>query len=277
MGLKDYYVAALKGRILSLSPNARIIDITHNIHSFKFDEAAYNIKGCFQDFPVNTVHIIGVDAEPLINFSFPEKSIYPIIVKYKGHYFVGADNGFFSLLLDGDEAEGIWRLEDVLSNPELMKFPAKNILVPAACKIISGVPLEDFCSPLKTVNKVIQIAPVISDNTLRGSVIYIDHYGNVISNITQKHFEDFGKNTPFIIYFREKQYYIDKISTGYNEVSHGEKLAFFNDNGYLEIAINKGTPENGGGANKLLGIKLGDVVRVEFTPPGSRATINSFF
>ncbi|HLV41533.1 MAG TPA: SAM-dependent chlorinase/fluorinase [Brumimicrobium sp.] len=277
MGLIDYYVASLKGRILKTLPGVQIVDVSHNVSPFKISQAAYLLKNCINDFPENTVHIIGVDAEPLINFNQPEESIYPTVMKFRGQYFVGADNGVFSLLLGGKKAEGIWRLDDVLSRPELMNFPTKNILIPAACKIVSGEVMESFCSPVDAVRKVIPLSPVIDGNTLKGAVSYIDHYGNIITNILKDDFYRIGKNVPFVIYFRQKEYYIDMISLGYNEVPPGEKVAIFNDGGYLEIAINKGTPENGGGANTLFGLRVGDIIRIEFTPRGSRATIESLF
>ncbi|RFC53324.1 SAM hydrolase/SAM-dependent halogenase family protein [Brumimicrobium aurantiacum] len=277
MGLSDYYVASIKGKILSLSPKTQIIDISHYISPFKISQAAHVLKSTINDFPENTVHIVGVDAEPLINFRQPEESIYPTIIKYKGQYILSADNGFFSLFLGNNKAEGMWRLEDVLSRPELMNFPTKNILVPAACKIADGLPLETFCSPIESIKKAIPLSPIIEENTLKGAVNYIDHYGNIITNISKTDFERIGKNIPFTIYFRQKEYFIDTISLGYNEVPAGEKLAIFNDSGYLEIAINKGTPENGGGANSLFGMRLGDIIRIEFTPRGSRSTIDSLF
>jgi hypothetical protein len=277
MGLGDYYVAALKGRILKTLPEVNIVDISHVVSPFKITQAAHLLKSCMVDFPENTVHVVGVDAEPLINFNQPEESVYPTIVKFKGQYFVGADNGFFSLLLAGKKPEGMWRLDDVLSRPELMNFPTKNIMIPAACKIIAGEKLESFCSPVESIRKAIPLSPVIDGNTLKGAVSYIDHYGNIITNITKDDFQRIGKNVPFVIYFRQKEYYIDLISLGYNEVPPGEKVAIFNDGGYLEIAINKGTPENGGGANSLFGLRVGDIIRIEFTPRGSRTTIESLF
>ncbi|HLW30391.1 MAG TPA: SAM-dependent chlorinase/fluorinase [Brumimicrobium sp.] len=277
MGSGDYYVASLKGRILKTLPDVQIVDVSHVVSPFKITQAAYLLKNCMNDFPENTVHVVGVDAEPLINFNQPEESIYPTIIKFKGQYFVGADNGFFSLLLGSKKAEGMWRLEDVLSRPELMNFPTKNILIPAACKIIAGEVFESFCSPVESIRKAITLSPVIDGNTLKGMVSYIDHYGNIITNITKDDFYSIGKNVPFVIYFRQKEYYIDVISLGYNEVPPGEKVAIFNDGGYLEIAINKGTPENGGGANSLFGLRVNDIIRIEFTPRGSRTTIESLF
>ena len=277
MGEKDYYVASVKGRILTLCPQAQIVDVTHLVSPFKIAQAAYLLKHCMGEFPMNTVHIIGVDGEPLVHFTQPEKSVYPTVLKYKGQYFVGADNGVFSLILENDEPEGIWRLDDVLSRPALMNFPTKNIFAPAACNILNGKSIEDFATPVDSLKKAISLSPVIDGHVLRGVVVYIDHYGNAITNISRSDFERIGKDVPFTIYFRRKEYYIDKISGGYNEVAEGEKVAIFNDSGHLEIAINKGTPDNGGGANSLLGLRENDIVRVEFLPPGSRTTIDSLF
>src|SRR5690554_1418739 len=277
MGMGDYYVASLKGKILKNLPNVQIVDVSHVVSPFKVTQAAYLLKNCMRDFPEGTVHFVAVNKKPYINFNQPEESVYPTVVKFQGQYFVAADNSFFSLLMGNKDAEGMCRLEDVLSRPELMNFPTKNILVPAACKIIAGEKLESFCSPVEAIRKAIPLSPVIDGNTLKGAVNYIDHYGNIITNITKEDFYRIGKNVPFVIYFRQKEYYIDLISLGYNEVPPGEKVAIFNDGGYLEIAINKGTPENGGGANSLFGLRVGDIIRIEFTPRGSRTTIESLF
>jgi S-adenosylmethionine hydrolase len=158
-----------------------------------------------------------------------------------------------------------------------MKFPTKNIFVPIACDMANGKHPSELGTPKETIRRAVQITPVIEPNVLKGSVIHIDHYGNLITNIRKDDFHRVGKNVPFTIFFRQKEYFIDTISLGYNEVPNGEKVAIFNDVGLLEIAINKGTPENGGGANALFGLRLGDVIRIEFTPRGSRNTLESLF
>lgn len=277
MGYTDHYVAALKGKLYALAPAAKVIDISHAVKPFNISQAAYYLESSYKNFPEGTIHIIGVDPEPLVNFSQPELSALPTIMQLKGQFFVGNDNGIFSLLLRNQEPQGLWAIDDVLSQPELMKFPTKNILVPAACKLANGEKPDEFASPTKSYKKAFRINPVIDGHTLKGSVIHIDHYGNLITNIRQDDFYRLGRNIPFIIYFRQKEYFIDEISLGYNEVPAGEKVAIFNDEGLLEIAINKGTPENGGGANQLFGLQVGDVVRIEFTPRGSRETISSLF
>lgn len=277
MGLRDHYVAAIKGRIYTLAEHVNIVDISHEVKPFNISQAAFFVRNCLKDFPEGTIHILGVDPEPLINFGNPSDSILPMIVRFKDQYFLGADNGIFSLILDNNAPEGIWTIEDVLSQPETMKFPTKNIFVPIACALANGKKPEDLGSPKEGIRRAVQITPVIEPNVLKGSVIHIDHYGNLITNIKKDDFNRVGKNVPFTIFFRQKEYYIDTISLGYNEVPSGEKVALFNDVGLLEIAINKGTPENGGGANSLFGMRLGDVLRIEFTPRGSHNTLDSLF
>ena len=277
MGVKDHYVATLKGAIYSLYPEAQVVDVSHNVKPFNISQASYFLKNIIKDFPDNTVHVIGVDAEPLVNFSQMEESSLPMILYFKKQYFVGTDNGIFSLLLENNKPDAIWSLDDVLSQPELMNFPTKKILIPAACKLAQGIEPDEFATKADKVKRAIPLSPVIDGNILKGAVIHIDHYGNIITNINKENFYKAGRKVPFIIYFRQKEYYIDEISLGYNEVPDGEKVAIFNDSDLLEIAINKGTPENGGGANALFGLRLGDIIRIEFTPRGSRETIESLF
>lgn len=277
MGVKDHYVATLKGAIYSLYPEAQVVDVSHNVKPFNISQASYFLKNILKDFPDNTVHVIGVDAEPLVNFSQMDESSLPLILYYKKQYFVGTDNGIFSLLLENNKPDALWSLDDVLSQPELMNFPTKKILIPAACKLAKGIKPVEFATKAENVKRAIPLSPVIDGNVLKGAVIHIDHYGNIITNINRENFYKAGRKVPFIIYFRQKEYYIDEISLGYNEVPDGEKVAIFNDSDLLEIAINKGTPENGGGANALFGLRLGDIIRIEFTPRGSRETIESLF
>ena len=99
----------------------------------------------------------------------------------------------------------------------------------------------------------------------------------MIVNITEKLFNEIGNGNPFTIYFKNSQYFIENISKNYYEVPTAEKLALFNESGFLEIAINKGVTGNGGGASSLLGLSFGDTIRMEFHPKGSKDSINSLF
>jgi len=277
MGIEDHYVAALKGAMYKVSRDLQIVDISHNIKPFNIAQASYYIKNSLKDFPDDTVHLIGVDSEPIVNFGDPDAGALPSFIRYKNQYIVATDNGIFSLILGTEQADGMWNIDDVLSNPKLMKFPTKNILAPAAVSLAKGEKPENLGTEKNSIRRALVANPVIEPNVLKGTVIHIDNYGNLITNITKADFERMGRNVPFTIFFRKKEYYIDEISAGYNEVPPGERLAIFNDNDNLEIAINKGTPGNGGGANSLFGLRIGDVIRVEFTPRGSKQTIESLF
>ena len=277
MGIKDHYLASMKGAIYSASPSIQIVDISHSIVSFSTTETAYCIAHCFESFPIGTIHIIAVNSEPMINLNNEELSYLPSILLFKGHYFIGTDNGIFSLLVQNEVFEGFWRIDNVLSNKNIFIFPAKNILAPAACKLANGIAIETFCSVQAEFQRATAALPITEPNVIKGSVIQIDHFGNIITNISKEIFYSFGENTPFTIYFRKVEYCIDEISSSYTDVPHGEKLAIFNSDNYLEIAVNHGSLDRKNGASTLFGISLKDTIRIEFTPPGSRATIESLF
>lgn len=273
MGTSDHYVAALKGTAYRLAPDAHIVDISHAIRAFDIGQATFCVGNVFRDFPEGTVHIIGVDSEPVIN---SRDGSYPAVMLYQGHYFVANDNGIFALLLKEDHPEGFWLLDDVLSQPSGFKFPTKNIFIPAAVKLAKGVDITTIASPHDEWKRAFTVNPVVEENLIKGSIVHIDHYGNAITNITRELFERFD-DAPFTILFRKRDYYIDTISGSYNEVQPGERVAIFNDSNLLEIAINKGARGVNGGADSLFGLHTGDVVRVEFTPRGSAKTIDSLF
>lgn len=276
MGVQDHYIASLKGTILRFIPDAIIIDISHAVKPFDSAGAAFMLTNCYSDFPEGTVHVIGVDSEPMINFSGSEGS-FPSIMVYKGHYFIGNDNGFFGAFLKEEKADGFYRIDDVLSNKDLFKFPTKNMLIPTACRLLNGESIDTIASPFDSYKKSFQLTAVVETNLIKGNVMHIDNYGNLITNVHQSLFDRFGKDVPFTIYYRNREYHIDEISPSYNSVPPGERVALFNANGLLEIAVNRGANSSTGGAEKLFGIRVGDIVRIEFTPRGSRETLESLF
>ncbi len=273
LGSKDYYVAALKGTLLQLDPAVNVIDITHHIAPFSIAEAAFQLSAAFPNFPKGTVHVVGIDEEPVIN---GENNQLPAFMLVDGQYFVGSDNGFFALILKDRQPEGFWLIDNVLSNPNGMKYPTKNIFLPVAVQLANGVNPNDLGTPETQWTRAISGAPSMDEFVMRGMVQYVDHYGNAITNISKADFDRY-QGAPFTIYFKNKNNHIEKISSTYGDVYHGERLAFFNDAGYLEIAINKGVTGAGGGANTLLGIYTGDVVRIEFTPRGSATSLENLF
>ena len=278
MGHQDYYVGAMKSFIYKRIPDVKIVDISHSIRTFNIVGAAFCVSNVIADFPDETIHIIAVNSDPKININIPSSSDeWPVVMRYRNQFFVGIDNGVFSLILQGDTPEFIFRMTEAMAMPNVFKFPAKNVLAKIACQLYDGVLLNDLGEKVDNVKQVTDLAPVIDTNLIRGHVLHVDIYGNLITNISESLFKYVGKGESFIIYFRSKDYFIDKIHDSYNEVAHGERVAIFNSNGLLEIAINMGVPKNGGGASSLFGLKERDIIRIEFTPPGSKESISDLF
>ncbi|HEY0054778.1 MAG TPA: SAM-dependent chlorinase/fluorinase [Pedobacter sp.] len=249
LGYKDFYQAALKGSILSLKPDANIIDITHSISAFNIPQAAFVLKNAFPYFPQGTVHLIG------INSVFNQRTKY-LAVKYRGHYFVGSDNGLFSLMFD-EKPQEIVEL-NIMQDLKFLHFPLTDIFAKAASHLAQNGNMTDIGILLDELEEKVNLQPVIEKNVIKGSVIYIDSFQNVITNISKDLFSTIQKGRDFILYFRKNES-ISQLSWHYNEVPEGEKLCLFGISNYLEIAINKGN------ASGLLGLHLGDIVRVEFS------------
>lgn len=255
MGLKNYYVGAVKGAILREIPDVQIIDITHEIPPFDINEAAFVIKRIAQEFPPNTVHLIAVDTE-----YYSGRSL--VIVEVYGQYFVGPDNGIFSLFLDR-RPDLIVEIDVSLFRCETT-FTTKSILVPAACHLarggkpsIIGTPLTDF------KQKAMRLNPILQNGSIIGQVEHVDAYGNVFTNIDKENFDRIGAGKKFRMHLSSSMY-ITELSAHYADVPPGEKLALFGSTGMLEIAINKGVEGSGGGAQRLLGIDINDKIRIEF-------------
>lgn len=247
LGNKDFYVPLVKGQLLSALPDANITDISHAVEPFNIAEAAFILKGCYKAFPPGTVHIIAVDSEQ-------EMEPACVLVKAAGQYFISHDNGFISLVLDDETA-----IEEVINLPfsaEDLVFPSSRIFVPAAIAVLQGKKLQTIGTPGNFLRKA-NLRPVIEETIIRASVVYIDNFGNAVTNLHRTDFERYHGSRDYRIYISRQEYF-DEISQYYGEVPEGEKVCLFGSNGFLEIAINKG---NGSG---LLGIKVGKMVLVEF-------------
>lgn len=248
LGHSDFYQAALKGSLLNLYPTVNIIDISHSIPPFDIQQAAFVLKNAYKYFPKKSVHLIGID-------SVYNKNTRYLAIKHKGYYFVGTDNGIFSLLLDEAPEEAVELT--VIQDLKFLHFPLTDIFAKAAVYLAKGGKLTDIGNPVSEIKQRAVIQPVIDNNTIRGRVIYVDSFQNVITNITKDLFTEVQNNRSFILHFRRNET-IHQLSWHYNEVPEGEKLCLFGISNHLEIAINKGS------ASSLLGLHIGDIVSVSF-------------
>ena len=247
-GLKDHYLASVKGAIYNQLPGAVIVDISHEISSFDLNQAAFIVRNSWQNFPEGTIHILGVNTEASIETPHT-------VAFYKGHYFIGADNGIFSLIFD-EIPQKIIEL-DVIQDSDYFTFSTRDVFVKVACHIAAGKPVEALGRTRDSVRQRIPFRPVIAGNLIKGKVIYVDSYENVYTNITESLFSSMSKGKKFVIQFRSDSYRIKTISKAYKDVVQGEMLALFSTSGLLEIAINQGK------ASSLLGLKVDQSILVE--------------
>ena len=248
LGDKDIYQAALKGSILKLLPTVTIVDITHSVAAFNVQQAAFILKNSYYYFPEGTVHLIGIDTV------FNEQTRY-LAVQYKKHFFIGADNGIFSLMFS-DTPDEMVEL-NIMQDLKFLHFPLADIFVKAAVHMAKGGKLTEIGLPVSSVENKMNLQPVIEKNLIKGVVIYIDSFQNVITNITKEFFNRIQQGRQFTLYFKRNET-ITHLSWHYNEVPEGEKLCLFGISDHLEIAINKGN------ASGLLGLNLGDSVLIDF-------------
>lgn len=269
-GLKDHFVGAVKGAIYSELPEATIIDITHEITPFNIAETAYILKNAYKSFPKGTIHIVGVDSE----LSIQNKHI---AIYLDDHYFICPDNGIISMI--ASEINPTKIVEINIHDHIESSFPVLDVFVKVASFIARGGKLDVIGKAIEDYKKMVEIQPKINQEKtiIVGGVIYIDNYGNVISNISKKMFEKIGKDRPFKITAR--RYTFDKIYTQYNDIVNfestdirqfdGKKLALFNSANYLEIAIYRSNLKTVGGASTLLGLDYRDRITVEFINPST--------
>lgn len=255
MGLKDHYVASIKGSILSQCPDSVIVDVSHLIKPFNNSQAAFVLRQAYPDFPRGTIHIIGVNPEA-------DGQTQHLVVRHDGHYFIGADNGIFALLFDSKPHEAFeltMKLDD-----DHATFPTKSVFVKAACHIARGGTPDVIGRKVTQIRDQIGFQPATDAQTIRAKVVYIDSYGNLVTNVRKQLFDEVGKGRSFKIGFGRTAYDIAKIDKTYADVQNGDRVAFFGTGGLLEIAVNKGVEGSGGGASRLFGVRESDPVRIDF-------------
>ncbi|MCC1484574.1 SAM hydrolase/SAM-dependent halogenase family protein [Winogradskyella immobilis] len=265
-GEKDHFAGAVKGSIYSELSDVRIVDISHSISPFNISEAAYIILNAYSSFPKGTIHIIGIDSE----LNLENKHI---AIKLDEHYFICANNGIMSMICQEIAPEKI--VEINIHDKIESSFPVLDVFVKVACHIARGGTLEVIGKVINTIKPIKNLIPFVNDeqNQIIGSVIYIDNYGNVITNIKQKFFESIQKTRSYEISARN--YKFRKIYTKYSEIvnfeipeekrnDQGRGLVVFNASGYLEIAVYKSNCATVGSASTLMGLRAMDTVTVTF-------------
>ena len=264
-GHKDYFVGALKGKILSEQKEAVIVDISHEIDLFNTLEASYCIEAAYSNFPKGTIHIIGVDSERVGDTQH-------IAMQWDDHYFICADNGILNTLIQKKIPQKIVAItiHDRL-NTDVSDM---DVFAAVACHISRGGLLNVIGKEIQSLKSISVLTSTISDDLaeIKGQIVYIDSFGNCVTNISQKQFNDTIRSRKFEIIIKNKK--ITRLHKCYSDFPisdtkqlkdlEGDFLALFNENGYLEIAIYKSNPKTVGSAATLLGLHFRDSISIKF-------------
>ena len=245
----------MKGVILSINPSLQLVDVSHDIAAQDVMEGAFVLKNAAWNFPAGTVHLIVVD--PGVG-----TGRNAIAAEIDGQYFIGADNGLFTLLssTDGEQFPG---RAVVLDKPDFWHVPkpsstfhGRDVFAPVAAHLASGSPLEEVGTPTSNIMKLRWALPFADRQGLQGWVVQVDHFGNCITNISRGIYNAHNAS-------RQPKCYIgtsilEGLSSTYDEAAAGEAVLLFGSSGYLEVAINRGN------AAKLLSIRKGDPINIVF-------------
>ncbi len=248
-GLCDNFVGVMKAVILKINPRTQIVDLCHEVFPQDILAAAFLLSSAYAYFPRGTVHLVVVDP----GVGSKRKGI---IVKTKDYFFVAPDNGVLSLVL---QKESPLKIVEIINfryflRPVCSSFHGRDIFAPVAAHLSYGESIDNFGKSLTSYHKLEFPKIKISADTLAGEIIYIDRFGNLVSNIEKKDFFNIVKNNKYKIFVRNKT--INRLSEGYGDSAPLKPLALFDSFGFLEIAVNSHSAE------KILNVNKGAAIKI---------------
>jgi len=244
LGKDDYFVALLKAEVLSFAGmDIGFIDVSHSVDSQDIQQAAFFLKTTYHKFPKGTIHVSCV-------YSYYNSNFEIIAFKKDGYYFMGPNNGLFSLLFPDLTEDEVYKVEH--DSHEVNKLIAHAI----AC-IRNDLFPNEMGSKLEQLNTRLALQPVTTSSNIRATIIHIDHFENLILNVSRAVFEKVRNGRRFEVFYKQHEP-IAKISKHYGDVPVGDVLCLFNSADLLEIAINMGK------ASSLLSLQKNETVQIYF-------------
>jgi S-adenosylmethionine hydrolase len=246
-GISDPYIGMMKGVILSINQDARIVDLSHQVETGSISQAACFIREAYLFFPEGTIHTAVVD--PGVG---TDRRL--LGMKANGHLFVGPDNGIFWPIIEDYEPTEIRQLvkQEYFLPHVTSTFHGRDIFAPVAAHLSLGQDLKKMGPPLRNPVKLDYPVPKTINDILYGQIIRVDHFGNLITNIYREHLDRFLKAKKPTI--QTGNFTIEKISLTYSDAEEGECLALINSSDQLEIAVNLGR------ASQYIKIASGDII-----------------
>ena len=252
-GTADYFVGALKGAVLASNPSAQVVDITHEVPPYDVESGAFTLRGAFETFPEGTMHVGVVD--PGVG-----SARRGIAVEGRGHTFVGPDNGLFGHVYERVRPFRVFQLtnRNFFRREVSPTFHGRDIFAPVAGALSRGVSAQDLGPEVFDFVRLPSAAPErAADGTLVGAVIHVDHFGNLVTNITPAEFDDdaIERGARLRLAGREVRRFRRFFAEDAEGV--GEPFAVWGSAGLLEVAIFRDS------AARVLGVKRGDQVVIE--------------
>jgi len=246
-GTSDYFVGAMKGAILSVCPSASIIDITHEIPAHDIHSGAFTLLASYQSFPKQTVHVAVVD--PGVG-----SARRPILVQTRDYFFIAPDNGLLSYALQKETDVKVFHLtNEKFFRPSVSAtFHGRDVFAPIAGAVASGINVEELGNRIEDYIRLGSLNPIVEDEELKGSIINIDRFGNIVTNILPEHLTEEMREHGFVLKINEHE--IIAHQRFYAAVKEDEIFSIWGSAGFLEISAFK-TP-----ASKLLNAQNGQEV-----------------
>lgn len=232
-GARDYFVGSLKGVILTINPQATIVDLSHHVAPHAIEEAAYVLKSCYATFPEGTVHVVVVD--PGVG-----SARRPLLVTSGRYFFVAPDNGILTYIFDEESQVQVREITNRQFRLESagVTFDGRDLFAPAAAWLTKNQPVSAFGPVVRDVQTFPISKPCWESGTLVGEIVYVDRFGNLISNITAAQLKELQAVTrrpdPVI---RVAGHLIQGVVGNYSEGDREKPQALINSNGYLEIFL----------------------------------------
>lgn len=247
-GTRDWFVGAIKGVILGIQPKAIIVDLAHDIHTGAIRGGAFSLMAGYSLFSKGTVHVAVVD--PGVG-----SSRQAIAVQTANYFFVGPDNGVLSFALARENIKSVHRLENekFFLKPACRTFHGRDIFAPVAAHLSRGVAIAEFGPALKIFVRLDWPRVQVKDSRIDGEIVYVDRFGNLITNIGAESLRPFG-DKPCEVFVGNKR--LCPIAPFYGAVPVGRPLAVTGSTGFLEIAV------NGASAAEKLRLRVGDKLSV---------------
>ncbi|MBN2515833.1 MAG: SAM-dependent chlorinase/fluorinase [Deltaproteobacteria bacterium] len=246
-GLRDPYVAVMKGVILSINPDAKIVDVSHQVPPGALLHAASVIKDTITYFPHGTINVVVVD--PGVG-----GQRRPVAIETEHYFFIGPDNGIFWPIIEEDNSPAVIHLDEkkYFLSPISDTFHGRDIFAPVAAYVSLGIDIRGMGPVIRDPGTLSFPRLKIRGNVLCGEIIRVDNFGNLITNIHRTDMEAFLQSTTPSISIEELT--IKDVKHIYTDVPKGEPLALYGSSNRLEIAVREGS------ASDYLGLTAGEAV-----------------